>query len=174
MSDDLRPRPSGTDNEIVFLRSSIGDLLLSRTRAIARKKVTTSRRITLQSVKPCCDASSGVRQASWKSGGCSGLQSILPTVDILDLLKLPEGKTLEFKLDLSSPDQIWRAIVAFANRGNGQTLTGEEESAPASKLNNPKYYFNEDNLRRAYRQPGRSLINFIEAVLESVKIKSRE
>ena len=88
-----------------------------------------------------------------------GFRVYFRAVDILDLLKLPEGKTLEFKRDLSSQDQIWRAIVAFANRGNGQTLTGEEESAPAAKLNNPKYYFNEDNLRRAYRQPGRSLID---------------
>jgi type I restriction enzyme R subunit len=56
----------------------------------------------------------------------------------------------------------------------GKALTSDEESILASKLNNPKYYFNEDNLRRAYRQPGGSLIDFIKAALGSVKIKSRD
>jgi len=36
-------------------------------------------------------------------------------MDILDLLKRPEGKTLEFKRDLSSPGGVLRGIVAFAN-----------------------------------------------------------
>lgn len=57
---------------------------------------------------------------------------------------------------------------------DGKALTTEEEAVLAAKLNNPKYYFNEDNLRRAYRQPGGSLIDFIKAALGSVKIKSRE
>jgi hypothetical protein len=36
-------------------------------------------------------------------------------MDILDLLKHPEGKTLEFKRDLSSPDGMLRGIEAFAD-----------------------------------------------------------
>ena len=35
-------------------------------------------------------------------------------------------------------------------------------------------YFNEENLRRAYRQPGGNLIDFIKAALGSLKIKPRE
>ena len=35
-------------------------------------------------------------------------------------------------------------------------------------------YFNEDNLKRAYRQPGGNLIDFIRAALGGFKIKSRE
>ena len=36
-------------------------------------------------------------------------------MDILELLKKPESKTLEFKRDLSSARGILRTIVAFAN-----------------------------------------------------------
>ena len=36
-------------------------------------------------------------------------------MDLVDLLKRPEGKTLEFKRDLSSPDGALKTIVAFAN-----------------------------------------------------------
>ncbi|WP_363255784.1 RNA-binding domain-containing protein, partial [Methanospirillum sp.] len=32
-----------------------------------------------------------------------------------DILTQPEGKTLEFKRDLSSPKNILKTIVAFAN-----------------------------------------------------------
>ncbi len=57
---------------------------------------------------------------------------------------------------------------------DGEDLTADEEKSLADRLNNPRYYFNEDNLRRAYRQPGGSLIDFIRAALGSFKIKSRE
>jgi len=36
-------------------------------------------------------------------------------MELLDLLKRPEGKTLELKPDLSSPDGALNTIVAFAN-----------------------------------------------------------
>lgn len=41
-----------------------------------------------------------------------------------DIIQLPEGKTLEFKRDLSSPKQILKAIVAFANTAGGQIIIG--------------------------------------------------
>ena len=49
-------------------------------------------------------------------------------MDILDLLKRPEGKTLEFKRDLSSPDGVLRAIAAFANTAGGTLLIGVEDA----------------------------------------------
>ncbi len=49
-------------------------------------------------------------------------------MDILDLLKRPEGKTLEFKRDLSSPDGVLRGIVAFANTAGGTLLIGVENA----------------------------------------------
>lgn len=49
-------------------------------------------------------------------------------MDLIDLLKRPEGKTLEFKRDLSSPEGILRAIVAFANTAGGVLLLGVEDA----------------------------------------------
>jgi len=53
-------------------------------------------------------------------------------------------------------------------------LTPEEEEELARRLNTPKFFFNEDNLRRAYRQPGGNLIDFIKHALGLVKVKSQE
>jgi len=49
-------------------------------------------------------------------------------MDLVDLLKRPEGKTLEFKRDLSSPDSVLRAIIAFANTAGGTLLLGVEDA----------------------------------------------
>jgi predicted HTH transcriptional regulator len=48
-------------------------------------------------------------------------------MDLLDLLKRPEGKMLEFKRDLSSPDGALKTIVAFANTAGGTLLIGVED-----------------------------------------------
>lgn len=48
---------------------------------------------------------------------------MLPSMDLLDLLKRPESKTLEFKRNLSSPQGILRTIVAFANTAGGTLLS---------------------------------------------------
>jgi ATP-dependent DNA helicase RecG len=45
-------------------------------------------------------------------------------VDLLELLKRPEGKTLEFKRDLSSTERVLRTLVAFANTAGGTVLLG--------------------------------------------------
>ena len=42
----------------------------------------------------------------------------------------------------------------------GDSLTEDEEKALSERLNKPEMYFNEDNLRRAYRQPGRQPYRF--------------
>ncbi len=41
-----------------------------------------------------------------------------------DLLRQPEGKTLEFKRDLSSPAPALRTLVAFANSAGGRLVIG--------------------------------------------------
>ncbi len=46
---------------------------------------------------------------------------------LIGMLKLHEGKTLEFKRDLSSPEGILRTIVAFANTAGGTLLIGVED-----------------------------------------------
>ncbi len=48
-------------------------------------------------------------------------------MDLLDLLKHPESKTLEFKRDLSSPEGALKSIVAFANTAGGTLLVGVED-----------------------------------------------
>jgi type I restriction enzyme, R subunit len=57
---------------------------------------------------------------------------------------------------------------------DGNALTQDEEQILAQHLNYPELYFNEENLRRAYRRPGGTLIDFIRAALGGLKLKSRE
>jgi type I restriction enzyme R subunit len=55
-----------------------------------------------------------------------------------------------------------------------ELLTEDEEKSLSDRLNKPEMYFNEENLRRAYRRPGGNLIDFIKEALGSLKIKPRE
>ncbi len=48
-------------------------------------------------------------------------------MELVDLLKRQEGKSLEFKRDLSSPDGVLRTMVAFANTAGGVVLIGVED-----------------------------------------------
>ncbi len=48
-------------------------------------------------------------------------------MDLVGLLKHPEGKTLEYKRDLSSPLGVLRSAVAFANTAGGIVLIGVED-----------------------------------------------
>jgi len=50
-------------------------------------------------------------------------------MDLVELLKRPEGKTLEFKRDLSTPEGALKTIVAFANTAGGALLVGVEEKS---------------------------------------------
>lgn len=57
---------------------------------------------------------------------------------------------------------------------DGERLSSGEEDALARRLNRPEHYFNEENLRRAYREPGGTLIDFIRVALGRLRLKSRE
>ena len=48
-------------------------------------------------------------------------------MDLVEILTRPEGKTLEFKRDLSSPDGVLQTLVAFANTAGGTLLVGVED-----------------------------------------------
>ncbi|MCX7012857.1 MAG: helix-turn-helix domain-containing protein [Candidatus Sumerlaeota bacterium] len=50
-------------------------------------------------------------------------------VRILDLLRRPEGKTLEFKRDLSSPEKVLTTLIAFANCAGGTVAIGVEDKS---------------------------------------------
>lgn len=90
----------------------------------------------------------------------------------------PEGERVDKHAYVTNWERTIRSAVAddpaLRKVRAGQALTAEEEEALAARLNNPKYYFNEDNLRRAYRQPGGNLVDFIRHALGLVKMKSRE
>jgi ATP-dependent DNA helicase RecG len=51
----------------------------------------------------------------------------MQSMDLLALLKSPEGKTLEFKRDLSSPENVLRTAIAFANTSGGTILIGVDD-----------------------------------------------
>jgi len=55
-----------------------------------------------------------------------------------------------------------------------EDLTEPEEETLAQKLNNPRYFFNEDNLRRAYGNQNHGLVDFVKAALGMIKPKSKE
>jgi predicted HTH transcriptional regulator len=46
---------------------------------------------------------------------------------ITHIITLPEGKTLEFKRNLSSPMNMLKTLVAFANSAGGRLLIGVED-----------------------------------------------
>ena len=57
---------------------------------------------------------------------------------IKELINLPEGKTLELKRDLSSPRNIMKTLVAFANTAGGRLIIGvENDSKQIVGFDNP-------------------------------------
>ena len=55
-----------------------------------------------------------------------------------------------------------------------EELSEEEEQQLSQKLNQPENYFNEENLRRAYRDSSGNIIDFIKVALGMETLKSRE
>jgi ATP-dependent DNA helicase RecG len=55
------------------------------------------------------------------------LPSRMPSMDIETILRSHEGKTIEFKRDLSATDGIVRTIAAFANSAGGTLVIGVED-----------------------------------------------
>ena len=57
---------------------------------------------------------------------------------ISEIIKLEEGKTLEFKRDLSSPKNILKTVVAFANTAGGKIIVGlEDKTRKVIGIENP-------------------------------------
>ncbi|NLN39774.1 MAG: AAA family ATPase, partial [Smithella sp.] len=48
-------------------------------------------------------------------------------MSITELLKTDEGKVLEFKRDLSSPRNLLKTLVAFANTAGGRVIVGVQD-----------------------------------------------
>jgi ATP-dependent DNA helicase RecG len=49
------------------------------------------------------------------------------TVKIKQILTSAEGKTLEFKRDLSSPRPMLKTLLAFANTAGGRLIVGVDD-----------------------------------------------
>ncbi len=56
---------------------------------------------------------------------------------ITQLLTTVEGKTLEFKRDLSSPRNVLKTLVAFANSAGGRLLIGVDDARQVVGVDNP-------------------------------------
>ena len=56
---------------------------------------------------------------------------------IASLLRSPEGKTLEFKRDLSSPRPLLKTLVAFANTAGGRLLIGVSDDKAVIGVDHP-------------------------------------
>ena len=90
----------------------------------------------------------------------------------------PEGE----RIDKKEYQTHWEKMVREMSEEDpiiekvkkGKPLSEQEEENLARRLNNPRHYFNEENLRRAYKNPVGSLIDFIKAALGLLKIKSRD
>ena len=50
-------------------------------------------------------------------------------MNLVELLKRHEDKTLDFKRDLSSPDGILKCLVAFANTAGGIVVIGVRDGS---------------------------------------------
>lgn len=55
--------------------------------------------------------------------------------DLKDIVSLPEGKTLEFKRDLSSMKPILKTLIAFANTAGGTLLIGKDNNGMVIGIN---------------------------------------
>jgi predicted HTH transcriptional regulator len=56
---------------------------------------------------------------------------------ITELLASPEGKTLEFKRDLSSLKQIMKTVIAFANTAGGTLVIGRNDDGSMPGVDDP-------------------------------------
>lgn len=89
----------------------------------------------------------------------------------------PDGERIDKKVYVTNWEQTIKGQAddpILQKVKDDQPLTSDEEDALARRLNSPKHFFNEENLRRAYRNPGGTLIDFIRAALGLLKLKSHD
>lgn len=90
----------------------------------------------------------------------------------------PAGERLDKKVYVTNWEESIRAAAQndplIQKIKDGQPLTESEEHALAEKLNRPENYFNEENLRLAYRRAAGNLIEFVRHALGLEKLKSKD
>ena len=90
----------------------------------------------------------------------------------------PDGERIDKKEYVTHWKKTIQELVAddpiIEKIKEDQPLTDQEEQVLIAKLNEPKMYFNEENLRRAYKNPVGNLIDFVREALGRLRIKSRD
>jgi type I restriction enzyme, R subunit len=89
----------------------------------------------------------------------------------------PEGERIDKKDYVSNWEVTIKAQAddpIIKKVRNDEPLNDEEEQALEKKLNQPEHYFNEDNLRNAYKNPVGNIVDFIKAALGIIKVRSKE
>jgi type I restriction enzyme R subunit len=89
---------------------------------------------------------------------------------------------LDTRIDKDEYRSRWEQTIRQAQSSDpilakikdGQNLTDEEQDELSRRLNENENYFNEENLRHAYRTPEGTIIDFIRAALGLTRMKSRE
>jgi len=89
----------------------------------------------------------------------------------------PEGERFDKRAYVSDWEQTIRNSAAddplLRKVRDEEPLAAAEEEELVRRLNQPERFFNEENLRRAYREPGGNLIDFIRAALGTLRIKGK-
>jgi type I restriction enzyme R subunit len=88
----------------------------------------------------------------------------------------------DVRIDKNEYRSRWEETISAAQTSDpiiakiksGEDLTDEEQDELSRRLNENENYFNEENLRNAYKTPIGTIIDFIRAALGMVKVKSRE
>lgn len=88
----------------------------------------------------------------------------------------------EIRIDKAEYRSRWEQTITAAQTSDpvigkikaGEDLTDEEQDALSARLNENVNYFNEENLRHAYKTPVGTIIDFIRAALGLIVVKSRE
>ncbi len=88
----------------------------------------------------------------------------------------------ETRIDKAEYRSRWEQTIHAAQASDpviakikaGEDLTDEEQDSLSLRLNENQNYFNEENLRHAYKTPAGTIIDFIRAALGLIRVKSRE
>lgn len=90
----------------------------------------------------------------------------------------PTGERVDKRAYVTNWEESIRAAASddplIQKIKEGQPLTDAEETALGEKLNRPENYFNEENLRLAYRRAAGNLIEFIRHALGLQKLKTKD
>lgn len=90
----------------------------------------------------------------------------------------PEGERIDKKEYQTNWENVIQAMSEedpiIEKVKKDEPLSEDEEKELTGRLNTPKHYFNEENLRKAYRNPVGNMIDFIKAALGLLKIQGRD